>query len=111
MSSSADTIVVTVYMAGDIETAKRWLRRRCYDRGLCVTITPTTFIYTGGEEQGFAVGFVNYPRFPVESAAELCGVAREIAGRLVDECSQKTALLVGPNVTEWIQRKPPGARE
>jgi hypothetical protein len=109
--SSSDTIVVTVYMAGDIETAKRWLRRRCFERGLCVTVTPTTFLYTGGEEAGFAIGFVNYPRFPVEDAATLCGIAREVARNLRDECCQKTALLVGPDVTEWLARKPPGAHE
>lgn len=105
-----ETVVVTVYMGGDIETAKRWLRAHCYERGLCVTVTPTTFIYTGGEESGFAIGLVNYPRFPVEHAAYLCGRAREIANTLVRVCCQKTALVVGPDVTEWIAVKPPGAR-
>jgi hypothetical protein len=32
--------------------------------GLCVTMTPTEFVYTGGGEPGVAVGLINYPRFP-----------------------------------------------
>src|SRR5690606_14486854 len=102
---SANTIIVTVHMAGDIDTAKRWLRRRSYERGLCVTVQPTTFVYTGGEEAGFSVGLVNYPKFPSD-AASLCNVAREIAHGLIVECCQRTALVVGPDVTEWMSIKP-----
>ena len=36
------------------------------DVGLCVTFTPTTFVYTNGSEPGVIVGLINYPRFPVE---------------------------------------------
>lgn len=32
--------------------------------GLCVTVTPTMYIYTGGKEKGTIVGLINYPRFP-----------------------------------------------
>jgi hypothetical protein len=107
---SADTIVVTVYMAGDIDTAKRWLRKRCYERGLCVTVTPTTFTYTGGEEAGFAVGFVNYPRFPT-TTSKLFVRALEIAGGLLVECCQRSALVVGPTETTWVCVTPPGASD
>jgi hypothetical protein len=106
---TTETCEVTVWLAGDIETAKRWLRRRCYDRGLCVTVTPTTFIYTGGEEFGLRVGLVNYPRFPT-SAEALEAEALEIAKGLVVECCQKTALVVGPRQTTWVAVDPPGAR-
>jgi hypothetical protein len=66
--SEVPTYAVRLYIAGDVETAKRWLRHECWREGLCVTIEPTTFIYTGGEEDGFVVGFVNYPRFPTDPA-------------------------------------------
>lgn len=36
--------------------------------GLCVTVTPTTFIYTNGGEPGCIVGLIN-PRFPSTQAA------------------------------------------
>lgn len=35
--------------------------------GLCVSVTPTTFIYTNGIEPGLAIGLINYPRFPQEN--------------------------------------------
>lgn len=39
-------------------------RAYCDAMGLCVTVTPTTFIYKMGIEPGVAVGLINYPRFP-----------------------------------------------
>lgn len=104
------THTVAIYMAGDIDTAKRWLRRECYERGLCVTVMPTDFIYTGGEESGFCIGFVNYPRFP-SSAEELFTRAKNIACALIVECCQKTALVVGSPHTEWVTIEPPGSRD
>lgn len=49
---TVDTYTARIYMAGDIEQAKVFMRKECYppNEGLCVTIEPTTFIYTGGEE-------------------------------------------------------------
>lgn len=108
--SIVDTYTVTVYMAGDIDTAKRWLRAECYREGLCVTVTPTTFIYTGGEETGFAIGFVNYPRFAHERGSRY-ERARSVASSLVAECCQKTALIVATDRTELIQIAPPGVTQ
>lgn len=31
---------------------------------ICVTVTPTEFIYVYGREPGAAIGFIQYPRFP-----------------------------------------------
>ena len=36
----------------------------CNTAKLAVTITPTTFIYVDGSEDGCLVGLINYPRFP-----------------------------------------------
>lgn len=106
--TSVETTTVTIHMAGDIETAKRWLRRHCYEDGLCVTVTAETFIYTGGEEQGLAVGFVNYPKFPT-TPGKLFARAIQIAGGLLVECCQRSALVVGPTETTWVCVVPPGA--
>jgi hypothetical protein len=35
----------------------------------CVSVTPTKFIYVDGAEDGFAIGLINYPRFPAEEPA------------------------------------------
>jgi len=41
-------------------------REFCDKVRLCVTITPTKFIYVGGWEPGCIIGLINYPRFPSE---------------------------------------------
>lgn len=100
------TYTVRLYMAGDIEQAKACLRSECYARGLCVTIEPTTFIYTGGEEEGFCIGFVNYPRFPSDPS-ELRARALGIAELLLPLLNQKSALLVASDRTLWLNIEPP----
>lgn len=104
---TVETYTIRLCMAGDIESAKRLLRQACYppNEGLCVTISPTTFIYTGGEEAGFEVGFVNYPRFPT-TPDQLWGRALAIANGLISSLCQWSALLIGPDRTEWINRRP-----
>lgn len=61
-SNIVPTFTITLWIAGDIETARRRIHERAYFNGMCVTLTPTTFVYTGGEEAGMAIGFVSYPR-------------------------------------------------
>src|SRR3972149_477941 len=107
---SVATFTVTIHMAGDIATAKAFLRNDCYQRGLCVTVAPETFIYSGGEEEGFSIGFVNYPRFPA-SPEVIRARALEIAEKLIVSCCQKTALIVDPEQTTRLQIDPPGARK
>lgn len=43
------TFWATIYIAGDAEHAKQVCRDFCLAVGLCVTVTPTTFIYSGGK--------------------------------------------------------------
>lgn len=85
--------VVEVFMAGDIEHAKQVVRRWCKESPCCVTVTPTTFIYRGGEESGFAVGFRNYPRFPSD-ADTLRSMAAELADLLRKELGQDSYMIV-----------------
>ena len=93
--------VVEVFMAGDIEHAKQVVRRWCKESPCCVTVTPTTFIYRGGEESGFVVGFRNYPRFPSD-AATLGSRATELADRLREELGQDSYMSVAHGgVTTW----------
>ena len=92
---------VRIYMSGPIEVAKQVLRAECMREGLCVTIEPTTFIYTGGEEGGFVVGLLNYPRFPCEPAA-LRERARLLVSLLLAATHQHSALWMAPDMTEWV---------
>jgi len=111
MSNIVPTYVVEIHMAGDIEDAKRQLRRECYPPGggLCVTVEPETFIYTGGEEQGFKLTLRNYPRFPSDPA-DLWVRAIGIADRLIPALCQWTAMVVDPEKTAWLNHRPEDQR-
>jgi len=98
------TYVVRLYLSGPIEVAKQVIRRDCLRAGLCVTVEPTTFIYTGGEEAGYVVGLLNYPRFP-SAPDDLVRRARELMYMLLDETHQHSALMVTPDQSEWITKK------
>ena len=90
-----------MYLSGPIEVAKQAIRADTLRAGLCVTIEPTTFIYTGGEEAGYVVGLLNYPRFPCEPQ-QLEERARELMHTLLTATHQQSALMVTPSLTEWI---------
>lgn len=97
--TSCETVQVRVYIAGPIEPAKQIIRREVMRDPICVTIEPTLYIYTGGEEDGYVVGFINYPRFP-SSEEKLVERARDLLKKLLLETYQKGALLVAPSGTQ-----------
>ena len=95
------TYVVRLYLSGPIEIAKQEIRAETLRAGLCVTIEPTTFIYTGGEEAGYVVGLLNYPRFPCDQGA-LKARARDLMHLLLSATHQHSALMVTQDGSEWI---------
>lgn len=105
MIQFAATVRVDIFMAGDIEQAKQVCREYCFEVGLCVTIEPVTYIYTGGEETGVRVGLINYPRFPC-TADEILAKARALADLLMHRLCQHSYSIVGPDQTEWFSRRP-----
>jgi len=90
-----------VYLSGDISVAKQVCRENCWRDGLCVTIEPCDYIYTGGQESGYCVGLINYPRFPSTPEA-IIDRAKKLAILLLERTFQWYALIVTPNTTEWI---------
>lgn len=101
---SVPTYTARIYMSGPIEAAKQVIREECFRVGLCVTIEPTTYIYTGGEEPGFVVGLLNYPRFPTTPEA-LGTRARDLMLKLLDATYQHSALLVTQSETTWVSKR------
>lgn len=104
ITKSCDTYAVKLYLAGPIEVAKQVIRQEVLREGLCVTIEPTLFLYTGGEETGYVVGLVNYPRFPSDPEA-IRERARGLMHRLLEATFQHSALMVANDVTEWISKR------
>lgn len=100
----AETYTVDIFVAGVLADAKRICQAHCLDVGLCVTISPTDFIYTGGSERGVRIGLVNYPRFP-KPQDEVWGQAELLACKLIEGLYQHSALLVASDHTLWITRR------
>ncbi len=105
MTTTASTIRFDIFIAGDLAQAKQVCREHCFAVGLCVTVEPVTYIYTGGEEAGVRVGLINYPRFP-SSPDELGDKARALAALLMERLCQHSYSIVGPETTEWYSRRP-----
>lgn len=74
--------------------------------GLCVTVTPTTFFYTGGAETGVCVRLVNYPRFPKEPS-EIDAAAMALARELRDGLCQWSVMIETPQRCVWLTTREP----
>lgn len=105
MTTTAETIKFDIFIAGDIGQAKQVCRKYCLDVGLCVTVEPLTFIYTGGEESGVRIGLINYPRFPT-TEDDLLLRATELAQTLMHHLHQHSYSIVGLRETIWFTRRP-----
>jgi len=103
-SASVKTWWVRIYMSGPVDVARHIARAACREKGLCVTVDPIHFIYTGGEEAGFVVGLIDYPRFPSEPEA-ITARARDLMALLLEATFQDSALLMTPDTTEWISKR------
>lgn len=101
---TVDTYWARIYLGGPIEIAKQIIREDAMREGLCVTVTPTTFVYTGGDEAGYEVGLINYPRFPAEPAV-IDARAMDLLKKLLLGTFQKSALLMTPTETTLIYRE------
>lgn len=78
---------VSIFIAGHASDIEGQCRTFCDEVGLCVTCTPTNFVYKGGEEEGYIVGLINYPRFPA-TEKQIWDRAVELAMRLRVEAHQ-----------------------
>lgn len=102
----AHSYPVSIFVAGDETKAREICRAYCDEIGLCVTVTPTTYVYTGGEEAG-VVGLINYPRFP-STPPEIFAKAEALALRLIDGLGQESASIQSPLLTVWISFREAG---
>lgn len=96
-----ETFTATIFIAGDIEKVRDTCRWFCL-RGLCVTITPTEYVFTGGMETGAIIGLINYPRF--ESTPEkIKETAHALANALMEECSQRSCTVMCSDETTYLE--------
>jgi len=86
------------------DRARKLLQEYVDEVGLCVTFTPTEYLYTNGAEPGFCVGLINYPRFP-SSSQKIRKHALEIARRALAEFQQFKVSVVLPQETVMIEEE------
>jgi hypothetical protein len=109
LSKTVPTYTATIYVGRKqresglvfkADAARKWLQdyTTC---GLCVSITETEFVYTGGNEPGLTVGLINYPRFP-SSRDEIRKHAIAIAEGLLSLYQQHKVSIVFPDETLMI---------
>lgn len=95
---------ISIFMAGDTSAAMDYAQQYCDEHGLCVTITPTTYVYTGWQEAGFVAGLINYPRFP-ETDDALWDTAEAFAAYLRERLYQDSYTIQAPDRTVWISHR------
>jgi len=104
IEKTVTTFWAKIYISGPIEIAEQIIRQECLREGLCVTIEPTKFIYTGGEEEGYVVGLINYPRFPTTSKL-IWDRAMSLANLLLEGTYQHSVLLMSSTETLWLTKR------
>ena len=98
---TAPTLRFDIYMAGPIHKARETCQDYCDRTGFCVHVEKCDYIYTNGEETGFKVGIINYPRFP-EGLLALKNRAMKLAHMLRERCEQNSFSIVGPHETIFV---------
>jgi hypothetical protein len=101
---SAPSFYANIWIAGDHAQAVQACRQFCLNVPLCVTVTPTTFVYVGGAEDGVCVRLINYPRFPKEPA-EIQETATALAEHLRSALCQHSYSIEYPHETVWDTKR------
>jgi hypothetical protein len=96
--TESQTYTAQIYIGGDIVHAKQFCQSYCMAVGLCVTIEPVDYVYTGGCEAGVRVGLINYPRFPADPEA-IFAQALDLARRLREALAQHSFSIVATDKT------------
>lgn len=100
----ADAYSCRIFIAGDINIIAQECREFCMDIGLCVTVTPTSYIYTGGEETGAIIELINYARFPKEKH-EISGQAIALGYRLAKKACQGSFTIMNDEKSAFYSRR------
>ena len=106
------TFWAKIYIAGPIAEIEQVCRKHVM-KGSCVTVTPTNYIYTMGEEKGAEIGLIHYPRFPKDATAvatmetkkEILKEAVELAEKICEGCFQGSFTIMTPDDTYFYSRR------
>ena len=96
---------ISIFIAGSPALAKEAAQRYCDQIGLCVTVTETEYVYTGGSEKGVVIGLINYPRFP-KTEDELFDRACDLGDWMLHALDQQSYSIQTPTKTRWVSHRP-----
>lgn len=94
----------------DIQEVYDLCQKYCDDVGLCVTITPTVYIYQHGGEGGVVIGLINYPRFPTDKE-RILEHAFNLATEYAKRFGQVRVSIETPDKTYTVKRFEEEAKE
>lgn len=106
MKTSEPAWYAMIWIGGDYQRAVQACREFCQFTPLCVTVTPTAFVYVGGMEDGVCVRLIQYPRFP-KPVEEIRTVAGRLAEHLLAALCQTSYSIECPDVIEWTSYRQP----
>lgn len=89
------------FLEWDFSSLENFIQNHVNDLGECITITPTRYIYTNGNENGVVIGYINYPRFPKDEA-ELIKRSLDLAEKLMFKFNQCRVTVTTPNKTYML---------
>lgn len=98
---TSKSFYATIHIAGSYNQAEN-LCRRWVMRGACVQISPCTYVYTGGVEDGMTVRIMQYPRFE-QPEHEILDMAVELGTYLAQELCQVSFSVETPYNTTYYQ--------
>jgi hypothetical protein len=111
MVNTVETITAKIYLGlregytdkvHTISELEDFLQKETDKGGLCVTVTPTKFIYKDGREDGAIIGLINYPRFPT-TKEQLEKDAERIAKLCKEEYKQNRVSIEYQNKTVMFE--------
>jgi hypothetical protein len=96
---------VEIFIAGDLAAIKHELALQAAADGMCWSVEPTEFIFTGGREVGAVIRKISYARFP-SSVADDERMMLALAERLLFNLGQGSCSVVGPHNSYFLTRGP-----
>ena len=99
-SGTCKSETVRLWIAGSASRAEEALGEWCRLNGACFSITPCTYVYSGGQEEGVEVGLINYPRFP-KNRSEMLQRMRQVGELLCVRLNQRSYTIDDGHTTEW----------
>lgn len=103
------TVVCELHMAGDYNHARYVVNKFVQHKSGCFSIWRADYIYTGGEERGFVVRGINYPRFGKTYDWSIVSLKDDLyllGCNLCEALNQRSFTIITPDKTWWYSSRP-----